>query len=400
MKKRLPKTLMHSSFRDAWKNSRDSKSAPGAPGIDKIHAAVFAPKLDSEILDIRRQLQAGIYQFTKLRLAPVPKKTGGHRIIAVPTIRDRLLQRTVLQALELDPRFSASSPIAYGFTKDRSLADAQRTARKMRNEKPWVLQADIIKFFDRIPRDQLKQLIHKNVRGKAIAEILCSAVDCEIEDVGGKGQALLTECGIKEGLGLRQGMPVSPVLSNLLLKKFDQAIIKQNLSAIRYADDIAIFGTSAKELTGALTFLRMMLHKLKLDIPELEEGGKTILANPSQSIEFLGVEIRRENNGEYILTAPAGKIAKIEIEMKATATLAECVKEGRDLGKVAQDLDSFIIGHRASMAVLDDPKPFMDRLEAAKRKSLENLLIEVIGEKTAKALDSNRRAVLGLQPFP
>lgn len=396
--KRLPQSLSVNSFRDAWKIGRDSGKTPGAPGVDSMRAAVFASELGREIVDIRRNLQEETYQFSKLRLAPVPKNSGGYRIIAIPTVRDRLLQRTILRALAADKRFNASSPIAYGFTKGRALADAQRAARALRNERHWVLQADIVKFFDRIERAQLERLIRRRIRGKTISNLLCKAIHCEIEDVGGKGAELILTNGIQKGRGLRQGMPVSPMLSNLLLKSFDGALAKRGLIALRYADDIAVFGKTYQELVDALAFIRDALQQLKLEIPELDEHGKTSISGPAEVVEFLGVEIRR-NGDVYALAAPMKKLAAIEQEMAISASLDECIKQSRNIGQVVKSLDAFIIGHRASMAVLDDAKSFFDRLEAAKRRQLKNLVTEIIGKKAADALDDDRQAVLGLKSF-
>ncbi|MGJ4854850.1 reverse transcriptase domain-containing protein [Labrys sp. La1] len=192
--RRLPKTLSHEAFREVWRRSRDAKgksstgkTRAGSAGVDNVTPAAFGSNLDLQIAHIRAELRSGSFSFSKLRLAPVPKNSGGFRIISVPTVRDRLLQRVLLAHLENDVRFrrAAFSSVSYGFTKGRTLADAQREARAQREAKPWVLQADIIKFFDNIPRDQVKKIISSRVRSKVIAQLLCNAVDCELDDGGG-----------------------------------------------------------------------------------------------------------------------------------------------------------------------------------------------------------------------
>jgi RNA-directed DNA polymerase len=398
--KRLPKSLSSQSFKEAWKDGRDSKTASvvGAPGVDGVRAQVFAGELASQISQIRSDLQNGRYKFNALRLAPIRKPSGGYRIIAIPTVRDRLVQRTILRALEADPRFQAESPIAYGFAKGRSLADAQRQSLAHRQHKPWMLQADIVKFFDRIDRAKLEALIARKVRGKSLSSLLLSAIRCEIESSTGKSAAIVKEACIQTGVGLRQGMPVSPMLSNLLLKSFDEALLKRHMTAIRYADDVAIFGSNRKELEVALSFIQEKLSELHLEIPELGDGSKTIIKSPSESVEFLGVEIKRAE-AKYILTAPAKKLEAIEADMRLAASLEECVKNSRTISQVGRSLDSFIIGHNASMAVLDNPKPFIERLEAAKKRALTALMVEIIGQKAVAMLDAERRAVLGLEKF-
>jgi hypothetical protein len=141
------------------------------------------------------------------------------------------------------------------------------------------------------------------------------------------------------------------------------------------------------------------LARLNLRIPDLEENGKTKISEPSQPSAFLGIEIRRGETG-YKLCAPAGRLAEIEVEMSKLATIQECFESRRDLGRLLRTLDSFVIGHRAAMAVLDDPSAFLGRLEAAKTKCIKSLLIEMLGSEAVRNLDEKRSAVLGLSPFP
>ncbi len=291
-------------------------------------------------------------------------------------------------------RFVATSSISYGFAKGRTLADAQRRALELRRDRPWMLQADIIRFFDRIPRPEVKALIQRRVRTRIVAELLCAAVDCELDvtlDAGSEG--------IQRGLGLRQGMPVSPVLSNLLLKGFDDMLAKRGIQAIRYADDIAIFGANRQECIAALDVARDVLSKLSLAVPELADGGKTKLSNPTDAALFLGVEIRRFSSG-YRLCAPSKKLDDIEAQMAEMASLASCVAERKGLPQVVRSLDSFVVGHAASMAVLEDGGEFRARVEARKQRQLQRLLEELLGKSAVANLDDTRRAVLGLREFP
>jgi hypothetical protein len=200
------------------------------------------------------------------------------------------------------------------------------------------------------------------------------------------------------GRTLRQGLPVSPLLSNLLLKEFDDALAKRGIAAIRYADDIAVFGDSKRECLDALDFIQENLARLALNIPELKDGGKTILSGPSDVVGFLGVEIRRFGD-VYKLCAPARKVDQIDADMAAIASVDRCVTERRNIGQLVRALDSFVIGHGASMAVLDHPDEFMSRLEAAKQKHLRSLLVSLIGQRAVQGLDDDRLSILGLQPF-
>lgn len=397
-RRRLPASLSTEAIREAWRDSRDASANPGAPGIDGVRAPQFAGELADNIERIRQEIRTDSYRFNRLRVARVLKESGGYRILAIPTVRDRLVQRAILRHLEADKRFQPSSAISYGFAKQRTLADAQRAALGLRNSRPWVLKCDIVRFFDRIPRSHLKGLIRRKVGWKLVAGLLCRAVDSELQLRTSEDKELATQNGVQVGIGLRQGMPVSPMLSNLLLKRFDERLEKIGIVAVRYADDIAVFTDSRSASEAALEAIQAGLAELELEVPDLLDGGKTSILGPSEVAEFLGVEIRR--SGEtYKLCPPARKIEKIEAAMAAMVQVSTCVAEKRNIGRVVRALDSFTIGHAASMAVLEDGGAFMARLEATKRKQLRALLVNLLGEKVVAALSPNHLAILGVEAF-
>ncbi|MFN3523963.1 MAG: reverse transcriptase domain-containing protein [Phenylobacterium sp.] len=385
-------------MREAWRNSRDASGNPGAPGVDGVRAPHFASDLADNIERIRQEIRADSYSFNRLRLARVLKDSGGYRILAIPTVRDRLVQRAILRHLEADSRFQPSSEISYGFAKQRTLADAQRAALRLRQSRPWVLKCDIVRFFDRIPRSQLKQLIRRKVGWRVVAGLLCRAVDSELQLRTSEDVELVTQNGVLAGVGLRQGMPVSPILSNLLLKRFDERLEKFGIVAVRYADDIAVFADGRGACEAALKAIHEGLAELDLEVPDLLDGSKTSILGPSEVAEFLGVEIRRKGH-TYKLCAPARKIEKIEAAMAAMVQIPKCVEEKRNIGQVVRALESFTIGHVASMAVLEDGGAFMARLEAAKRHQLRALLVNLLGEKVVASLGPDRLAILGVEAF-
>lgn len=397
-RRRLPASLSTEAFRRVWRDSRDASAGPGAPGVDGIRAPQFASELADHIERLRKEIGTDSYRMNRLRLARVLKESGGYRILAIPTVRDRLVQRAILHHLEADPRFQPSSSISYGFAKGRTLADAQRTALTLRNSKPWVLKCDIVRFFDRIPRKKLKDLIRRKVGWKVISGLLCHATDSELQLRTAEDAELVTQNGVQVGIGLRQGMPVSPMLSNLLLKRFDERLEKSGIAAVRYADDIAVFVDSRAAAEGALKAVQCGLAELELEVPDLLDGGKTSILGPSEVAEFLGVEIRRWGEA-YKLCAPGRKIEKIQSAMAAMVEVPRCVAEKRNIGQVVRALDSFTIGHAASMAVLEDGGAFMSRLEGVKRNQLRALLVNLLGEPVVAALSSDQLAILGVEAF-
>ena len=397
--RRLPGSLSVQNIKLAWSQSRDAKqSTAGAAGIDRMPSHVFSSTLAARIEDIRSDIARDSYKFSPLRIAIVPKPSGGNRIIAVPTVRDRLLQRAILRHLEKDTRFSATSDISYGFTKSRTLQDAQKRALELRKIYPWVLQADIVKFFDRIQRTDVKKLISRKVRSKVIAGLLTAATDCELEDTQYQLSAIASGNGIVRGRGLRQGMPISPMLSNLLLKDFDNELGKAGIVAVRYADDIAIFASAKNDCKDQLQKIQLLLSKLSLSIPDLGPESKTKILGPSDVLQFLGIEIRKVADG-YAFFPPDKKIAVIKEHMAGLCLLPDCIQQKRNIGQLVRALDSFVMGHVASMAVLEDGGAFQNKLMQEKHRHLRGLLVEILGKEAVDNMSKEKMAVLGLDIF-
>ena len=400
MTRRLPHSLSEVALRDIWKDSRDrSPTRAGAPGIDRISARDFGSELPANIRLTRRAIQSGNYQFRRLRVAPIPKASGGERIIAIPTVQDRLVQRALLRHLEDDQRFRPTSSISYGFTKGRSLPDAQKRALELRRSLPWVVQSDIIKFFDQIRRGQLKERIRRAIRSKTIAELIERAIDCELDELDTKARSLAIEHDIRRGRGLRQGMPLSPMLSNFLLKDFDRALERAGLSAIRYADDIAIFCADALSCHHALGIVRRNLTELRLDIPELRDDSKTKIVRPTETLEFLGADIKWSADG-YELSAPFRRLGRVETNLKTICSVEYCQANKVTLPEVLRTIEASVIGHQRSVSGLIGAAEFISRLSALRTKYSRELLISIIGKNAVKSMSPQRLAVLGLQAFP
>ncbi len=366
--------------------------------MDGENASSFQGQLSENIKNVRRDIQLSRFTFGRLRGAPVVKASGGMRLIAIPNVRARLVQRCLLAHLESDKKFPQMSSIAYGFTKARTLKCAQLKMLELRNSYPWVLQVDIIKFFDEIQRSDVKKLVRRHVRSKIVSELLCSAVDCEIDDRIDRIRIYAQDSGVRRGAGLRQGMPVSPLLSNLLLREFDAALVKRGLQAVRYADDIAIFANSKQECRDNLDFVKAELGKLKLRISDIEDLKKTIISGPETTVYILGVDIKKVGH-TYELRAPNKKIENIKAHMKSASSLDECIKKRYSLAKVSSILDSFVVGHFAALSVVADREQFLNRISAEKENCIKGLLVELFGQSVVDNLDNNKRAVLGLGEF-
>ena len=397
--RRLPSSLSEAELKAVWKDSRDRRvTSAGAPGVDGVTATDFSKRLAAGLHQTREAIRRGHFAFSPLRVCTIPKKNGGKRIIAVPTVRDRLVQRAVCRHLENDKRFPKPPAIAYGFVKGRSLQDAHRKALGYRRVSPWVLQTDIVSFFDQIDRADVLREVKRGVKSKVIAELIAQAACTELDYSDPMTTVLTKENGLRKGRGLRQGMPLSPVLSNFVMRDVDRALEKAKLKAIRYADDIAVFCDSEAECESALELITDLLEPLGLRLPPLDSTGKTTITPARKACEVLGVELRLMND-QYELCAPSGRLMALESHFNEIAKTEYCAAHRLTLTRMLAHLDAVSHGHKRTVQGLKNAVDFERRVDALQQKAVETLIKSLIGEKAFANLNTRKLAVLGVKPF-
>jgi group II intron reverse transcriptase/maturase len=141
------------------------KSNGGAAGVDGQTIEQFEADLEGNLYKIWNRMSSGSYFPPPVRAVPIPKKTGGQRILGVPTVSDRIAQMVVKQLIEpdLDQIFLTDS---YGYRPGKSALDAIGVTRKRCWKYDWVLEFDIKGLFDNLPHDLLLKAARKHVKSK------------------------------------------------------------------------------------------------------------------------------------------------------------------------------------------------------------------------------------------
>jgi RNA-directed DNA polymerase len=141
------------------------KSNAGAAGVDKQTIEQFEGNLRNNLYKLWNRMSSGSYFPPPVRAVPIPKKTGGQRILGVPTVADRIAQMVVKQLIEpdLDQIFLADS---YGYRPKKSALDAVGVTRKRCWKYDWVLEFDIKGLFDNIDHELLLRAVRKHVTCK------------------------------------------------------------------------------------------------------------------------------------------------------------------------------------------------------------------------------------------
>jgi group II intron reverse transcriptase/maturase len=276
---------------NVWKAWQHVKANHGAPGIDRQTIDGFEKGSPERVERLCADLRNKSYRPQPVRRKLIPKSGGGQRPLGIPTVRDRIVQQALLQVLE--PIFEAKfSNRSHGFRKERGCHTALDVVdRAVRCGYQWVVDADIRAFFDTVDHDKLLSAVNEEVSDgsvlRLIGQILTAGV---VEPFAGDIEP--TE------LGTPQGGPLSPLLANIYLHRFDERMVAAGCGLVRYADDFVLFARSEDEATQALTLAREVLEgELGLALhPE-----KTRVVSVAQGFEFLGFHYFRDPKADNVV---------------------------------------------------------------------------------------------------
>jgi len=314
----------------------------------------------------------GGYQFSMLRAVPIPKDHGKYRIICIPTVRDRIVQRAVNAYLAKDDRCKLANEVSYGFIPNRSVEKAVKRAAELRRDNKWVYKTDITTFFDSIDRDLLRSSILRHVKDRSLHPILIAASQCEIEESNNSTAKKIEAAGIKKGRGVRQGMPLSPFFANLLLKNFDSAIQLAGIPMVRYADDLICVSESEAQCHTIHAIVGQALANEGLTVPPIGPHSKSRIYGPDHPADFLGLQLSPQN-GEYVLEVPAAQTGKIQQRIVGIADLGSPKNKGITLPSFYRRLDGLIAGYSGVYEFAHNASHFEVALSSARREAVAQL---------------------------
>jgi CRISP-associated protein Cas1 len=255
-------------------------------GVDGETIAAFGERADDKLALLIRQIQTGNYIPLPLRQLWVPKKDGTWRGLAVPTVRDRIVQQALLNVLHevFEPQFEDCS---FAYRPGRSHLAAVRQVRYWQQEGyTHLLDADVVKYFDHVQHDRLVG----EVLERLVPRPLLTGIDATTELYVSLIEGWLS-VGVmtKEGLvlptqGIPQGSPISPILANVYLDDFDEVVLGAGLKLVRYADDFVILGQSEAQIVAAEQLAQQTLGRMGLEL----HREKTRVTTFDRGFRFLG----------------------------------------------------------------------------------------------------------------
>ena len=264
----LPDTLFQ-----AWNKV---VSNDGMAGYDKQSITDYSWRIEEHLAALGRQLLTGTYEPQPLLKLVMLKPTGKLRTLLIPTVMDRVAQTAA--AIVLTPLVESElGANTFAYRQGLSRITAAHEIERLRNlGYHWVVDADISSFFDTVDHPLLFQRFRELCDDEEMLKLISRWLTAEIVD----GQ----NPKVKNTIGLPQGCPISPMLANLYLDKFDERIEKEGFKLVRFADDFLILCKTKPKAEAALELSESALAELKLHL----NNEKTRITTFSEGFKYLG----------------------------------------------------------------------------------------------------------------
>jgi len=287
------------------------KANAGAAGVDEQSIEDFETNLKDNLYKVWNRMSSGSYCPPPVKAVVIPKKSGGERVLGVPTVADRVAQMVVKMTFEPDvePIFL---PDSYGYRPGRSALDAVGITRERCWHYDWVLEFDIKGLFDNIDHELLLRAVHKHTECKWVRLYIERWLKAPMQRVDGTM--------VERTKGTPQGGVISPVLANLFLHYAFDIWMSRTFPGVpwcRYADDGLVHCRTEHEaqtilvaLTARLSECGLKLHPDKTRIVYCKDENRKG-EYPNTKFDFLGytyrprVVLNRKRNKTFVSFSPA-----------------------------------------------------------------------------------------------
>src|SRR5688572_23354212 len=267
--------LLHHVDVDRLRGAYRALSPRAAAGVDGETWESYGQDLEANLRDLLGRVQRGAYRAKPSRRVYIPKADGRQRPLGIPTLEDKIVQRTTVEVLNAiyETDFLGFS---YGFRPGRSPHDALDAlyAGVLTRKVNWVLDADIRGFFEAINHEWLVKFVEHRIADRRVVRLIQKWLNAGVLEDGKR---------TRMAEGTPQGGSASPLLANVYLhyvfdlwvQAWRQKHAHGDVIVVRFADDI-VLGFQVKsdaerfwvELAERCRKFRLELHPEKTRLLE------------------------------------------------------------------------------------------------------------------------------------
>lgn len=322
----LEKILHRNNLNKAYQKVKSNKGAGGVDGMSVDELLTFLKENREQLI---RKLKDGKYKPNPVRRVEIPKETKGEiRKLGVPTVVDRVFQQAITQVLSpiYEEQFSDNS---YGFRPKRGAHDALKQCQQSVNDGYiYVVDMDLEKFFDTVCQSKLIEILSRTIKDGRVISLIHKYLKAGVINHGRFE---------KTDIGMPQGGPLSPLLSNIMLNELDKELERRGHRFVRYADDCMIFCKSRKSAVRTLENIMLYIEK-KLFLKVNRE--KTKVAHVSK-VKYLGYSFYRYK-GKCKMRVHPQSIAKMRARLKVLTSRNNGWGNDRRVSKLTQFIRGWV----------------------------------------------------------
>ena len=296
----MDKILHKDNLNKAYKKVKSNKGAGGVDGMNVDELLTYLRENQKQLI---QKIKDRKYKPNPVRRVEIPKEDKGKvRKLGIPTVVDRVIQQAITQVLSpiYEEQFSDNN---YGFRPKSGAHDALKQCQRNVNEGYlYVVDMDLEKFFDTVCQSKLIEILSRTIKDGRVISLIHKYLNAGVIQ---NGMFERTEVGVP------QGGPLSPLLSNIMLNELDKELEKRGHKFVRYADDCMIFCKSKKSAERTLTNIIPFIEgKLYLKVNQ----DKTVVEQISK-VKYLGYAFYR-NKGKCRFRVHPKSIKKMKDKIR------------------------------------------------------------------------------------
>lgn len=278
------------------------KRNKGAGGVDKMEVESLKDYLVENKDELIASILKGNSRPNPVRRVLIPKDNGQKRQLGIPTVVDRCIQQAIAQVLSpmYEPQFSDNS---YGFRPRRNAHGALRKCQAYITEGyKYAVDLDLEKFFDTVQHSKLIEILSRTVKDGRVVSLIHKYLNAGVQ-IGSKIRT--------SEVGVPQGGPLSPILSNVMLNEMDKELERREHKFVRYADDLLILCRSKRSAERTMSSMTLFIED-KLFLKVNKDKSQTAYIS---NVKFLGYSFHKRK-GKGRLRLHPKSVAKMKAKIK------------------------------------------------------------------------------------